>query len=349
MPGGCGPGSNGRAMNSTDLAIRIIPDLTIDEKYTAIIEEALKRITSFTDNAVERGRVEELFQLEKSKITGEQAIKLLKVNGRLMVGFQFESKPDEMENNFRVFVKKVMPKNKSMKFYLTPTVQEIMLQLISLEDRRTIAIFSMLNSSMDVGYRILSTLYGNQLKRLLERAAPIIRDGIAARLEKLKVQRDSEDSGLWETGPDKEEPKPTNGGEHRGKSEDNILQVMTDDTVFDEINEYVQTVKSRNQRIQEKRRRLEENPDMPRSEIYEKMIKEDLDQLENCYARMHIYLKAYYKNKDKRNNTRNSILRQFFAGQIEEITGETSLLEDLLALSEENYFKNLDRHRELEN
>jgi hypothetical protein len=43
----------------------------------------------------------------------------------------------------------------------------------------------------------------------------------------------------------------------------------------------------------------------------------------------------------------NRVLRQFFAGEIENITGETSLLEDLLALNQEEYFKNLARHKEI--
>jgi hypothetical protein len=86
---------------------------------------------------------------------------------------------------------------------------------------------------------------------------------------------------------------------------------------------------------------------MPRSEIYQLMVREDLDQLENCYACMHIYMRAFYKNKDKRNATRNKILRQFFAAQIEQITADTSLLEDLLSLNQDEYFANIDRHKEL--
>jgi hypothetical protein len=73
------------------------------------------------------------------------------------------------------------------------------------------------------------------------------------------------------------------------------------------------------------------------------MIREDLDQLENSYARVHIYLKAFYKNKERRPPGQNRVLRQFFADQVEKILAETGLLEDLLSLSEEEYFKNLAR------
>jgi hypothetical protein len=134
---------------------------------------------------------------------------------------------------------------------------------------------------------------------------------------------------------------------NRPGSQDNILQVMADENVSEEINQLVDNIVTRSARIREKRLKLEENPDMSRSEIYSLMIHEDLGQLENCYACMHIYLRAFYKNREKRNSTKNRILRQFFAAQIEELTGETGLLEDLLSLSEGEYFKNIDRLKEL--
>ncbi len=335
-------------MNSESLAIQIIPDLTIDDKYTGIITDAQARIHHFTNNALEGNRLTEMFELERTKLNKANAEKVLKAEGKLLVGFQFETRSDDREENFQVFAKKVLPNGKGFKFYLTPTVQEIMLQLISLEDRRTVAIFSMLNSSMDVGYRILTTFFNNQLKRLRDKAATFIREPIANRLEKLKVAKHSADSGLWDDKNREPASPPRAAQADRPRSEDNLLQVMADDGTFEAINQFVESVMTRTKRIQEKRRRLEENPDMPREEIYEQMIKEDLDQLENCYARMHIYLKAYYKNKDKRTPNQNKVLRLFFAGQIEEITGDTSLLEDLLCLNQEDYFKNLDRHRALE-
>jgi hypothetical protein len=122
---------------------------------------------------------------------------------------------------------------------------------------------------------------------------------------------------------------------------------MADESMAAEINEYVGSIMSRTERIVEKRKMLEDNPDIPRSEFYQQMVREDFDQLENCYARMHVYLRAFYKNQAKRNSTRNTILRQFFAAQIEDISGETGLLEDLLSLNKEQYFKNIDRHKEL--
>lgn len=335
-------------MNSTANIIQIIPDLTIDDKYTSIISEAQARMQSFVGNAVNGERISELFILERTKVDDATAKKILKANGRLVVGFQFEAKPDALDENFRVFVKKIISNGRNFKFYLTPTVQEIMLQLISLEDRRTIAIFSMLNSSLDVGYRILTTLYGNQLKRLLERAPDFIRDSMGQKLEKLKVARDAEDSELWEeqARPD-EANNAANGPRTTRSSEDNILQVMADDGTYEEINQYLENVVSRKERIREKRRKLEENPDLPREELYKRMVREDYSQLENCYARMHIYMKAFYKNQQRRNVEQNRILRQFFAGEIERITGETGLLEDLLSLNMEQYFINIDRHNEL--
>jgi hypothetical protein len=337
-------------MDSSSLAIKIIPDLTIDEKYSAIISDAQGRVDSFVLNAMNGGRVGELFDLERTRLNAEQIVKVLKAEGKLHVGFQFEAQPDAMEENFRVFTKKVLATNKkSFKLYLTPTVQEIMLQLISLEDRRTLAIFSMLNSSLDVGYRILTTLYGNQLKRLYERAPAFIRDGITTKLDRLKVAKVTDADQLWEEAKtDTPEPGKSGQADTRAGSEDNILQVMTDESVFAEINQYVENIVSRTDRIRSKRKRLEENPDIPRPDMYEQMIKEDFSQLENCYARIHIYLKAFYKNQPKRNSGKNAVLRQFFAGEIENITGETSLLEDLLSLSEPQYFANIDRHQELE-
>ena len=91
---------------------------------------------------------------------------------------------------------------------------------------------------------------------------------------------------------------------------------------------------------------LRENPETPLPDIYEQMVRDDLEQLENCYARVHIYLKAFYKNKERRVGAQNRILRQFFADQVEKIIGETALLEDLLNLSEEEYFRNIARHDE---
>jgi hypothetical protein len=342
------PRTRADSMDSASLAIQIIPDLTIDDKYATIIGEAQTRINHFTDNALKGGRIGELFRLERSNLDEGKALRILHGNGKLVVGFQFEARMDPAAENFRLYVKKVVDNGKSFKFYLTQTVQDIMLQLISLEDRRTVAIFSMLNSSMDIGYRILTTLYGNQLKRLQERIAPFLTDNVLKRLEKLAIAKDPEDEELWkesEVSRVQVSGKPT--GERAG-SEENLLQVMADDSMFAEINQYVGNVVNRSERIQKKREMLESNPDIPRAELYGQMVREDLDQLENCYARMHIYLKAFYKNKDKRTQGKNRVLRQFFADQIEKITGETSLLEDLLSLNEPNYFKNLDRHKELQ-
>ncbi len=334
-------------MNADSYAIQIIPDLTIDDKYAAIITEAQNRINSFTENALKGDRVAELFFLERSKIDPLKASKVLHTAGKLVVGFQFESKADPNAENFRLYVKKLTDSGKSFKFHLTPTVQEIMLQLISLEDRRTVAIFSMLSSSMDIGYRILTTSYGNQLKRLVDRVASFLTEGVARRLEKLSIAKDSDEDDPWKQTQENLRPLTSVSQGVRSGSEDNILQVMADDGIFAEINQYVEHVVSRSDRIHKKRMMLENNPTMPRAEIYEQMVREDLDQLENCYARIHIYLKAFYKNKDRRNVGQNRVLRQFFADQIEKIMGETALLEDLLSLDEERYFKNIDRHKEL--
>jgi hypothetical protein len=330
-------------LNSSSYAIQIIPDLTIDDKYAAIIADALNRINSFTSKALRDDRVHELFHLEKSNFSNVTATKILMAAGRLVVGFQFETRQEAAEDNFRVYVKKVLDSGQTVKFYLTPTVQQIMLQLISLEDKRTVAIFSMLNSSMEVGYRILTTLYGNQLKRLVERSAPFIKGGVQQKLEKLAIAKSSNEE-LWS---ESEEPVARVSGKPLGDrpgSQDNLLQVLADDGIFEEINQYVGHIISKSDRIREKRLMLEQNPDMPREEIYERMIHEDMNQLENCYARIHIYLKAFYKNKDRRASGQNRVLRQFFAAQIEQITGETGLLEDLLCLNQESYFKNLARH-----
>jgi len=334
-------------MNSANLAIQIIPDLTIDDKYGAIINEALKRISSFTENALNSGRVDELFLLKKSGIDRAAASRILRLTGRLSVGFQFEPRLDATDTNFRLFVKKTLAERKGIKFYLTPDVQDIMLQLISPEDRRTVAVFSMLSSSLDVGYRVLTTLYGNQLKRLLEKAASFVTERMAAKLERLQLADSTEHADLWEESVTRPAAPSESRTDERPGSQDNILQVMADDGLYDEINQYVENIVSRTERIRDKRRKLEENPNVPRSEIYRQMVQEDLDQLENCYARIHIYLRAFYKNKSKRNSERNRILRRFFAGEIEKITGETGLLEDLLSLNEGEYFKNIDRHKEL--
>ena len=333
-------------MNSSSYAIQIIPDLTIDDKYAAIIGEAQNRINHFTGNALRDNRVGELFLLEKSKLDPAKAMKILQGTGRLVTGFQFEARTDSSDDNFRVYVRKLSEGGKAFKFYLMPAVQEIMLQLISLEDRRTVAIFSMLNSSLDIGYRILTTLYGNQLKRLVDKVPVFLTEGLTAKLEKLSA-KSPQDSDLWKESADAETTDKPPPRPDRPGSQDNILQVLADDGVFEEITHYVENVISRSDRIRAKRIKLEQNPDMPRHEIYEKMIREDLDQLENCYARIHIYLKAFYKNKERRTAGKNRVLRQFFAGEIELITGETSLLEDLLGLNEAEYFRNIARHHEL--
>lgn len=333
-------------MNSSNYAIQIIPDLTIDEKYSAIISEAQNRIAHFTGNALRDDRVGELFLLDRSGLNNEKASRVLKAKGRLVTGFQFEARADSSDDNFRVYVRKLAGGGKTFKFYLTPAVQQIMLQLISLEDRRTVAIFSMLNSALDVGYRILTTLYGNQLKRLVDKVPAFLTEGLTVKIEKLSAKTPA-DSDLWKEAADAEAAPLETVKSNRPGSQDNILQVLADDGVFEEITHYVENIISRSDRIREKRIKLEQNPDMPRLEIYEKMIREDLDQLENCYARIHIYLKAFYKNKDRRTVAQNRILRQFFAAEIERISGETGLLEDLLALNEDEYFRNIDRHHQL--
>jgi hypothetical protein len=330
----------------TNHAIQIIPDLTIDDKYAAIIEEALSRISSFTGNALRDDRIKELFLLEKSKLTSAHAMEILRSPGKLVVGFQFEIRTDSSDDNFRLYVKKINESGPVSKFYLTPTVQQIMLQLISLEDRRTVAIFSMLNSSLDVGYRILTTLYGNQLKRLVQKAADFIGNEMQRKLDKLAVAKPGDDDEIWKS----LEPQVPVSGAPKGDrpgSQDNLLQVLADDGIFNEINQYVGHIISKSDRIREKRFMLEQNPDIPRNELYSQMVREDLEQLENCYARIHIYLKAFYKNKEKRVAGQNRVLRQFFAAQIEHISGETGLLEDLLSLNEDEYFKNIARHNEL--
>jgi hypothetical protein len=334
-------------MQSSSYAIQIIPDLTIDDKYAAIIEEALSRLDSFTNNALRDNRVGELFLLDKSRIGEAAAEQVLSQKGRLMVGFQFEVRNDAPEDIFRIYAKKLTGGGKAVKFHLTPTVQQIMLQLVSLEDRRTVAIFSMLNSSMDIGYRILSTLYGNQLRRLVARTPSFIRPTMQRKLDKLAVAKSSNDSELWKDFEDTGGAVPGGPRGQRQGSQDNILQVLADDGTFDEINQYVSHIISKSDHIREKWLMLQENPAMPREEIYEQMVREDLDHLENCYARIHVYLKAFYKNKDRRAPGQNRVLRQFFANQIERITGETGLLEDLLTLNEEEYFKNIARHQEL--
>ncbi|MFH0825732.1 MAG: hypothetical protein V2B18_23500 [Pseudomonadota bacterium] len=335
------------APDADSLAIQIIPDLTIDEKYSTIIADAFTRIKAFTDKAVNDNRVHELFVLERSKMDQATALKVLNAEGRLVVGFQFEAQPDALDENFRVFVKKALPESKTFRFYLSAPVQQIMLQLISLEDRRTLAIFSMLNTALDLGYRILTTLYGNQLKRLIERAPDFIRDSMKRKLEKLKLAKSTDGDDLWKAEEGMTGPAAASPQGNRPGSQDNLLQVMVDDETFEQINQYVESIVTGRERIRSKRKKLEENPQMPRRDMYEQMVREDFSQLENCYARMHIYMKAFYKNQATRNATRNKILRQFFAGQIEQITGETSLLEDLLSLNEAEYFKNIDRHNQL--
>ena len=126
-------------MKSSDFAIQIIPELTIDDKYTAVIGEAQNRIASFAGNALKDARLSELFVLERSRITAEQASQILRAKGRLVAGFQFENKPEMADDNFRIYARKHIEEGDSFKFYLTQTVQQIMLQMISLEDRRTVA------------------------------------------------------------------------------------------------------------------------------------------------------------------------------------------------------------------
>ena len=334
-------------MKSSNYAIEIIPDLTIDDKYATIIEQALSRIDSFTTNALRDNRIGELFVLKKSCMDDSGAASILRAKGRLMVGFQFEVRSDSPEDNFRVYAKKLTDGGKTIKFYLTPTVQQIMLQLVSLEDRRTVAIFSMLNSSMEVGYRILSTLYGNQLRRLVVRSPSFMTGTLQRKLQKLAVAKPDDDSELWKNSEDNVGSGAGGPTGNRPGSQDNILQVLADDSTFDEINQYVSHIVSQSDRIREKWLMLQENPDMPREEIYEQMVREDLDHLENCYARVHVYLKAFYKNKDRRLPGQNRVLRQFFADQIEKIIGETGLLEDLLSLNQDEYFRNIARHKEL--
>ena len=334
-------------MDVASHAIQIIPDLNIDQKYTGIISEAQNRIETFIENAVKNGRLHELFELDVSGMSVEDAEKILTFGGRLSVGFQFDSRAESLEENFRIFVRKTLENGKKFKFQLKPQVHEILLQLISLEDRRSVAVFSMLNSSLEMGYRILTSMYGTQLQRLLEKAPEFISGEMAQKLEKLRGGNPMDTADLWDSRDTSGAMMGSPDGRPRG-SEDNILSVKADDNTFDEINQLVDQVASRRDRIREKRRQLEENSDLPRSELYWQMVTEDYRQMENCYARMHIYLKAFYKNKNKRNNVRNRILRQYFAHQIENITGETALVEDLLALNEEEYFKNIDRHQELD-
>lgn len=249
-------------MNSGNYAIQIIPDLTIDDKYAAIIEHALNRINSFTSKALGDDRIGELYLLERSNLKLDVARQILSAQGRLVVGFQFEIRQDATDDNFRVYVKKMINENKNVKFYLTPTVQEIMLQLISLEDRRSVAIFSMLNSSMDIGYRILTTLYSNQLKRLKNRTSSFVKEGIKNKLDKLAVAKASEDAELWQ---EDKPPVPVSGQPQgsRPGSQDNLLMVLADDGTFDEINQYVGHIVSRSDRIREKETSWKEIPTCP--------------------------------------------------------------------------------------
>ncbi len=94
-------------MNSSSYAIQIIPDLTIDDKYAAIIEQALVRLDSFTTNALRGNRLRELFRLEKSRIDDAVAAKVLSEKGRLMVGFQFEIRADAPDDIFRIYSEKI--------------------------------------------------------------------------------------------------------------------------------------------------------------------------------------------------------------------------------------------------
>jgi len=333
-------------MKSSTFALQIIPDVTIDDKYSSIIGAALTRIDSFTAKAVKDQRLDELFLLEKSGIDQIGALKILAHRGRFMVGFQFESHPDNFTQNFTLYVKKFIDDGEAVKFTLTQTVQDIILQLISLEDHRTVAIFSMLNSSMDVGYRILTGAYGSQLRRLVDKVPPILTEGIARRLERLALSKSTGDEELWKDSSTPPDAAHSRQEGNRPGSQDNILRVLIDDATSAEISDYVENLISSSERIQKKRLILRENPDTPLGEIYDQMVREDLEQLENCYARVHIYLKAFYKNKDRRIGTQNRVLRQFFADQIEKIISETALLEDLLSLSEDEYFKHIAHHND---
>ena len=166
-------------MNSKNLSIRIIPDLTIDDRYSAIVGETQARIDSFTTKAIKNRRLDELFVLDKSGIDSDAAAKILSGSGRFVVGFQFEAHPGNSSQNFSIYVRKFVDARTAVKFTLTSTVQDILLQLISLEDHRTVALFSMLNSSMDIGYRVLTGMYANQLQRLVDKAPILLREGIA--------------------------------------------------------------------------------------------------------------------------------------------------------------------------
>ena len=79
-------------MDSASLAIQIIPDLTIDEKYTSIIADAQNRIEVFIENAVKNDRIGELFDLDKTGMHSGEATRILTLGGRLSVGFQFEGR-----------------------------------------------------------------------------------------------------------------------------------------------------------------------------------------------------------------------------------------------------------------
>ena len=333
-------------MNLNHLPIRIIPDLTIDDRYSAIVEESQARIDSFTMKAIKDRRLSELFVLDKGGMDTSAAVKILTGHGRFLVGFQFEARPESPNQNFTIYVRKFIDGGQAVKFTLTSTVQDIMLQLISLEDHRTVAIFSMLNSSMDVGYRILTTTYGSQLQRLVDKAPSFLQEGIDRRLDRLTMSKAMGEEELWKDSVVLDEGVRSIPDSKRPGSQDNILRVLIDEATSAEINDYVEKLISSSERIQQKRLTLRENPQAPRRDIYEQMVRDDLEQLENCYARVHIYLKAFYKNKERRIGAQNRILRQFFADQVEKIIAETALLEDLLTLSEEEYFKNIAHHDE---
>ncbi len=333
-------------MNFKDLPMRIIPDLTIDDRYTAIVEETQARIDSFTAKAIKNRRLDELFLLDKSGIDSDAAAKILSGSGRFVVGFQFEMHGGNSTQSFTIYVRKFTDNRTAVKFTLTSTVQDILLQLISLEDHRTVAIFSMLNSSMDIGYRVLTAMYGNQLQRLVDKAPTFLQEGISRRLDRLAISRSVGEEELWKGSAVLEDGTRPSTDSRRSGSQDNILRVLVDDATSAEINDYVENLISNSERIQQKWVTLRENPEMPLPELYEQMVRDDLEQLENCYARVHIYLKAFYKNKERRIGAQNRILRQFFADQIEKIVSETALLEDLLTLSEEEYFKNIARQDE---
>ncbi len=102
-------------LNSSNYAIQIIPDLTIDEKYAAIIEQALNRINAFTAKALQDDRIKELYLLEKSNFKVDVARRILEaaadwssdfssryVQKRLTTISAFTSRRSWMKEEFQV-------------------------------------------------------------------------------------------------------------------------------------------------------------------------------------------------------------------------------------------------------